>query len=252
MSRRVALTVVATALTSVLFAAVATSGGVHLWVEPQFDAPPPDLAPADVDPPPVETEFAPSDGVDQTPTELPGWIDAILRGVAALLVVIAIAAAIVGVIALVMAAWRNRPRLRWRRRWAGDSEFEVLPDVAAAVVDEAPAHRATLLGGTPRNAIVRCWALLERDVASVGLTPDPADTSAEFTERVLARYAVDPEAIRQLAALYREARFSRHPLDESARRSASDALDRLHQALGEVADAAAAGDPANSAIRVSG
>jgi hypothetical protein len=50
---------------------------------------------------------------------------------------------------------------------------------------------------------------------------------------VLARYTVDPEAITELAALYREARFSDHLLDESHRRTALDALDRLHHTLGD-------------------
>ena len=83
----------------------------------------------------------------------------------------------------------------------------------------------------PRNAIVQCWLRLEGDVAAAGLLRNSADTSAEFTERVLGRYSVDSEAIQELAALYREARFSQHSLDESARQLALDALDRLHQAL---------------------
>lgn len=253
MSRRVAWTVAA-ALTSLLFAVVATSGGVHLWVEPQWDPTPREGVSVDLDPQPVPTEFALPGQNDQTPAELPDWIEAILRVIVAVLVVVAIASAVAGAIALVMAIWRNRPRLRWRRRWAGDADFDVLPDVhadlAAAVVDEAATQRAALNSGTPRNAIVRCWVRLERDVASVGLTRDPADTSVEFTERVLARYSVDPEAIRELAALYREARFSEHPLGESARRSALDALDRLHQALGDAAVEAAAGDRGESAVGV--
>ena len=109
--------------------------------------------------------------------------------------------------------------------------------MAAAIVEEAAAQRAALLTGEPRNAIVRCWLQLENDVAAVGLTRDPSDTSAEFTARVVGRYTVDRDAIDDLAALYREARFSRHPIDESARRAALDALDRLHLALGEVVTA---------------
>ena len=44
--------------------------------------------------------------------------------------------------------------------------------------------------------------------------------------------ALDPQAITELTALYREARFSDHLLDESDRRAALDALERLHHALG--------------------
>jgi hypothetical protein len=43
---------------------------------------------------------------------------------------------------------------------------------------------------------------------------------------------VDPGSIGRLAALYREARFSGHPLGEDARTAAEAALRQLHQDLG--------------------
>jgi hypothetical protein len=49
--------------------------------------------------------------------------------------------------------------------------------------------------------------------------------------RVLATHHVDPVAIARLAALYREARFSDHPMGEDARRAAIDALDDVHDGL---------------------
>lgn len=225
MSRRVAWIVVASALVSLLFASVSTSGGVQLWGEVQWDPTPFERGPIEFDGSFESTDSSRLLGeADAPPSELPGWIEAILR-------VVVVVTAFVVAIALAIMGWRNRPRLRWRRRHTGGDDFEVLPDVAAAVVQEAAAQRAALLAGMPRNAIVRCWLRLEGDVAAAGLLRNPADTSVEFTERVLGRYTVDPEAIQELAGLYREARFSQHPLDESARKSALDALDRLHQAL---------------------
>jgi len=225
MSRRVAWIVVASALTSLLFAWVSTSGGVNLWGEVQWDPAPLERGPMDFDGSFDLTDLSPLlDEADAPPSELPGWVEAILQ------VMVAVVAFVV-TIALAIMGWRNRPRLRWRRQPAGAEDFDVLPDVAATVVHEAAAQRAALLGGMPRNAIVRCWLRLEGDVAAAGLLRNSADTSAEFTERVLGRYTVDSEAIQELAALYREARFSQHPLDESARRAALDALGRLHQAL---------------------
>ncbi len=227
MNRRSAWIVVAAALTSLLFATVSTSGGVSLWREPQWDPTPGERAPLDIDSPfePGELLTPPEDARND-PIELPEWLSAVLRVV---IVVIVFATAI----AVLKAGWRNRPRVRWRRKSAGEDDFEVLPDIAAAVVEQAAAQRAALLDGAPRNAIVQCWLRLEGDVAAAGLTRDPADTSLEFTERVLARYTVDPEAISELAALYREARFSDHPLEESHRRTALDALDRLHHTIGD-------------------
>jgi Domain of unknown function (DUF4129) len=224
MDRRVAPIVIAALLIASLFASVATSGGVGMWTEPQWDPAPPTQEPVEIDTSGFDLD--PTDEPEQTdrdPIELPGWIEAVFR-------VLLVTAGVAIGIALLIAAWRHRPRLRFRKRVVGD-DFEALPDVAAAIVDEATAQRATLQTGSPRNAIVQCWLRLERDVASVGLQRHPADTSAEFTQRVLARYSVDSRAIGELAALYREARFSTHPLDESARVAALDALDRLHQTL---------------------
>lgn len=229
MRRRAVLIIVATVLTSLLFAVVATSGGVGLWKEPTWDPAPQTIDPIEIerstdesDPPPPPRDS------ERTPIELPAWLQAILR-------VLLVTAVIAAIIAMLATGYRRRPRLRWHRRSSGDGDFDVLPDVAAAVVDEAVAQRAMLLTGAPRNAIVRCWLRLERDVAAAGLNRRPADTSAEFTERVLANYSVDPAAIRDLAGLYREARFSEHELDEGARHAALDALDRLHQALTDAA-----------------
>lgn len=226
MNRRATSIVIAFVLTSALFATVATSGGVGLWSEPQWEPTQQIQEPVDSDASSSSDELPvePNTG-GRDPLELPDWLEAIFR-------VVLLAAVIGLLIALAMAAWRRRPRLRWRRRAVGE-DFEVLPDVAAAIVDEAAAQRTVLRSGTPRNAIVQCWLRLEHDVANVGLKRNPADTSVEFTERVLSRYTVDSAAIHELSALYREARFSEHALDESARVAALDALERLHQALAD-------------------
>lgn len=244
MSRRAASIVIAAALTGLLFASVTTSDGVDLWGAPRWDPAPIEIDPIDIDPTREEVGTSePSEQTTPSPVELPDWITAILR-------VLLVTAAIVALITMFVGAWHRRPRLRWRPPAIGDDDFDVLPDVAAAVVDEAAEQRAALLGGAPRNAIVRCWLRLERDVAAAGLPRRPSDTSAEFTERVLARYSVDSEAIRELAALYREARFSVHPIDETARRAALDALDRLHRALVDPADGPdLATDPATGGSR---
>jgi hypothetical protein len=129
-------------------------------------------------------------------------------------------------------------RLAWQHRWhrpeaVPDVDFEVLPtgELARALAEDVEAHLDAVAGGTPRNAIVRCWLLLEESVARAGLPRQPFETSAEFTVRVLHRLDLDPRAIGGLAALYREARFSEHDLGEDARTAARDALELLHQDL---------------------
>lgn len=231
MTRRSAGITIAAALVGVLFAVVTTSGGVNLWIEPQWEPTPPPINTQQIEVPSAPAaEFEESADSDRAPFQLPGWLRALLN-------VLGVAAMIAALAALAVAGWNRRPRLRWRRRSAAD-DFEVLPDVAAAVVAEAANQRAALQSGSARNAIVRCWLRLEHDVAAAGLERHRADTSAEFTERVLARYSVDTDAIHHLASLYREARFSEHPLDEESRRSALEALDRLHQALVATSEAA--------------
>jgi hypothetical protein len=90
---------------------------------------------------------------------------------------------------------------------------------------------AALAQGSPRNAIVECWLRLEEDVAAAGLPRHVSETSAEFTTRVLGWYAIDPAPIADLAALYREARFSRHELGQGERDRALVALRRVHAML---------------------
>lgn len=118
-----------------------------------------------------------------------------------------------------------------RRRGPFGQPGEPLPDVAARVRADAEAQYEALRTGSPRNAIVACWVRLEDAVTSAGMTVRGAETSAELTGRVLAKYGVDDAAITRLAALYREARFSRHELTEQMRAEAIGTLERIHASL---------------------
>lgn len=130
----------------------------------------------------------------------------------------------------------------WRHRWhrpppRPSLDVEALPDVRALAEElgrDAAAQLASLQEGDPRDGIVRCWLRLEEVIAEVGLPRDPAETSSEFTVRVLHTLDLDPRAIGALAGLYREARFSDHVLGESARTSARTMLEQLHSDLAEL------------------
>jgi cbb3-type cytochrome oxidase subunit 3 len=133
--------------------------------------------------------------------------------------------------------WSAKTR---RRRKRVDNAFDVVPEVDNEVAHErlpeelsrsAGVGLSSLAEGDPRNAIVRCWLALEDTVTSAGLARDPALTSEEFTAVVIGRYAVGPGSIAELAALYREARFSTHDLGESHRRRAVHALNDLRDDL---------------------
>lgn len=138
------------------------------------------------------------------------------------LVVAGIVAAIVFVIAReIWRAWRARAVHIEDKHETIDTLPEVLLESASVRLDE-------LRGGTPSNAIIACWMRLEDEIVAAGLPADPSRTSAEVAEAVLGRYAVDMRALRDLAALYREARFSRHELTEDHRARAADALTAVH------------------------
>jgi len=132
-------------------------------------------------------------------------------------------------------------RLAWRHRWRPSErepevEFEVVPRdrLARVIRDDGPRQLDAMADGDPRNGIVRCWLRLEENIAAAGLPRQPAETSSEFTVRVLKTLDVDPRAIGELARLYREARFSEHELQESQRTAARSALQRLHSDLQEL------------------
>lgn len=125
------------------------------------------------------------------------------------------------------------PRFRIHRRRPAaeldplddDPRLDLPPDIAT---DTA---RLVLTEGEPRNAIVACWLQLEAETSWAGFPRLDHETSAEYVERVIATASVDPGPITRLAALYREARFSEHPIDEVHRLAAVDALEQVERAL---------------------
>ena len=116
-----------------------------------------------------------------------------------------------------------------------------MPDIQEALTSTTSRQLEALAEGSPRNAIVGCWLALEESAGAAGLPRDPAETSAEFTARVIATYTVDRSAISTLAGLYREARFSAHQLGEDARDQAAAALATLHGQLSRGADVVSSG-----------
>lgn len=229
MDRRVALTVVAGGLVTLVLVAVATSGSVPLAQRRPsmpFDLPEFDLAQPTITTLAPEPEGTPGARTSTRSSDVVGYLQDVLM---------------LGVLALiglgVVRAWQHRPRLLWRPKKSTD-DFVRLEEVAAALTADARAQRAALEHGEARNAIVACWARLERLVATAGFERDPADTAAEFTARILSRYPVNPNTIDGLSALYREARFSTHVMGEPERDAAIAALDALHEALRAAADVA--------------
>lgn len=220
MERRVVMTVVAAAAAVAVLVLAASSGRLQIWDKPGSVS---ISIPAATVAAPTAAVATASMGADRATEEVRGNLGAIVD-------VTMIVLLVAGLIALAIYLWR-----RWRHLLNRESnqgaDFDVLPDISKAISGDAAAQFAALAGGTPRNAIVACWLRLEGAIASAGITPNPAETSAELTARVVATYSVDESAIGTLSALYREARFSEHELGEDVRTAAIVALQAVHQDL---------------------
>ena len=212
----------ATAVTMVLLVLAATSGPVRLWITPPFG-----VGPSSIDggTTPLDT-VAPREPAPPDPSPQQ-WGDTLLQLLGVLLIVLLVT----------MAVWSvkagrfpmpGRRRVRGRR-YRQITALPETPERELAV--DVDAARDALTGGSPRNAIVACWMQLERDVAAAGLPREASETSAEYVERVVVASSVEPAPIRELAALYREARFSRHDLRDDHRTRALAALNRVEAAL---------------------
>ena len=151
-----------------------------------------------------------------------------------LLAVLGVAVAVL-IISLIVAAVRTAFRRPSLTRHT-EATFAA-PPVPDELLDVAAKRLELLETGEPRNAIVAAWLDLERAAGETGLPRNPAETSTEYTARVIGVWEVDPARIGDLAGLYREARFSMHPLDEGHRRRAIDDLAVLHADLERVARA---------------
>lgn len=133
----------------------------------------------------------------------------------ALLVVVVVVAIVL--IALALARRLRRDPVTVKDEVRGG----LLPDVLVAGVRESEAQ---LDVGTSGEAVINAWLTLERTAHAVGIDDDASRTPAELVAAVLDEQAVDPAAIERLAALYREARFSEHPITEQHREAARQAL----------------------------
>lgn len=122
--------------------------------------------------------------------------------------------------------------LRRRRLEISKTRIPTPGEIPEELLESTDEGLAQLAGGSPRNAIVSAWATLENAAAQVGLPRDPAETSTEYTQRVLGTWPVNRRHLIDFAALYREARFSIHDLTETHREQAIEHLTEFRRELG--------------------
>jgi Domain of unknown function (DUF4129) len=92
------------------------------------------------------------------------------------------------------------------------------------------------LNREPREAIIACYAAMEREFANVpGAVPQDCDTATEVLARAIEHHAVRAGSATELVELFAEARFSPHVMNEGHREVAVRVLERV---LAEVRSAA--------------
>ncbi len=88
-------------------------------------------------------------------------------------------------------------------------------------------------GEDARAAVIACYAAMEDALAASGVPRHASDSPADLLSRAAdAGFAPGSAALR-LTALFREARYSSHPMDASHRRAAADSLEEIAFLLGD-------------------
>lgn len=107
-----------------------------------------------------------------------------------------------------------------------------LPALGEDEQDESALGRAVLAGrdaleGEARAAIISCYAAMEASLDAAGVPRLESDSPADLLARAAARGALDGPAPRLLASLFREARYSTHPMNAAHLGQARVALDEI-------------------------
>lgn len=165
----------------------------------------------------------------QPPEKSGGNVFGYLAASAVAMVLLIVAAVVIGV--------RDRLRVAKLTALSGDHEKAEAP---AAVADSDSLVRAAELGLAevgdlgrgPREAIIACYATMERELAQVpDAAPQDYDTPSEVLARAVDHHALGEDNAARLVQLFTEARFSPHVMNEDHREAA---VAVLHLVLAEL------------------
>ncbi|MEV5545893.1 DUF4129 domain-containing protein [Streptomyces sp. NPDC052309] len=85
--------------------------------------------------------------------------------------------------------------------------------------------------GDARAAVIACYAGMEDALVASGLPRHASDSPADLLTRAVEAGLTSGPAAPRLTALFREARYSSHPMDTSHRDAAADALEEIASLL---------------------
>jgi hypothetical protein len=129
------------------------------------------------------------------------------------------AGALIGIVALFL-IYRHPSRPAARNH-----EEEALNHAIAAGVEGLESET------DPRRAVIKAYAGMEHALAEDGLPRLQSETPVEYLRRALERQSASTAATTRLTALFEQAKFSTHVIDESMRRDALAALGDLRTEL---------------------
>jgi hypothetical protein len=140
---------------------------------------------------------------------------------------------IVAVVAIIVTFWPRMSIGRRARRAPGRARpIQPAPDdLIRQVSNTLRSTMSQVSGGQIRDGVILCWHRLEQTAEAAGLRRSPADTSSDLVGRLLASMPVSEAPLNRLAALYREARFSSHPIPAEAVAQARSDLAQLRSEL---------------------
>ncbi len=177
---------------------------------------------------PTDSDQNAGDPADRAETPL--WLK-----ILASIFLLAVLGTILALVVYLLLVARERARGRTRQGVRERVEFTALDEPARlveAITSDAAEQDGLLRDGDPRNAIVAAWLRFEAQGDSVGLGRRSWETSSEYAIRILDLVSADSGAVNRLAGLYREARFSDHPITEVHRHEALEALAGIRRSLG--------------------
>ncbi|MEU1414909.1 DUF4129 domain-containing protein [Streptomyces sp. NPDC005731] len=120
--------------------------------------------------------------------------------------------------------------------------YATLDDEQERLAQAVDFGRRALLDATDaRAAVIACYAAMEESLADSGVTRRASDSPQDLLERAVAGGLPTGAVAAQLTSLFREARYSTHPMDGSHR-------DRAAAALAEIADGLRSRTPGPEAV----
>ncbi|WP_435174346.1 DUF4129 domain-containing protein [Actinacidiphila sp. bgisy145] len=191
-----------------------------------------------------ESSPFPSPQPDPAPTPLPprhaGHAGHSMHfGLTRILLGLGIALLVAVVVIAGLRLWRYVPRPPAAE---APATYATLDDEQERLVQAVDSGRRALLDGADaRAAVIACYAAMEESLADSGVARRASDSPQDLLERAVANGLPTGAAAAALTTLFREARYSTHPMDGSHR-------DRAAAALAEIADSLRSRTPGPEAV----